>query len=83
MGQLALPRLPRESQALRGSGIPGLENRETWGTRRVTPAMEAGISNHVWTIEELCALLPKLASSNRLAEKQMVVATLNGQVEHK
>jgi hypothetical protein len=45
--------------------------------------MEAGISNHVWTIEELCALLPKLASSGRLAEKQMVVAALNGQVEHK
>jgi hypothetical protein len=52
-------------------------------TLRVTPAMESGISNHVWTIEELCALLPKLPSSDRLAEKQMVVAALNGQVEHK
>jgi IS1 family transposase len=27
-------------------------------TLRVTPAMEAGIANHVWTIEELVALLP-------------------------
>jgi hypothetical protein len=26
-------------------------------TLRVTPAMEAGISNHVWTMEELVALL--------------------------
>jgi IS1 family transposase len=52
-------------------------------TLRVTPAMESGISNHVWTIEELCALLPKVPSSARLAEKQMVVAALNGQVEHK
>ena len=26
-------------------------------TLRVTPAMEAGISNHVWTIEELVGLL--------------------------
>jgi hypothetical protein len=26
-------------------------------TLRVTPAMEAGISNHVWTLEELIGLL--------------------------
>ena len=26
-------------------------------TIRVTPAMEAGISNHVWTIEEMVKLL--------------------------
>lgn len=52
-------------------------------TLRVTPAMESGISNHIWTIEELCALLPKSLSSARLAEKEMVLAALNGQVEHK
>jgi len=28
-------------------------------TLRVTPAMEAGISNHVWSIEQLCDLLPE------------------------
>jgi IS1 family transposase len=28
-------------------------------TLRVTPAMEAGIANHVWTVEELIALVPK------------------------
>ena len=28
-------------------------------TLRVTPAMEAGISDHVWSLEELVALLPK------------------------
>jgi IS1 family transposase len=28
-------------------------------TLRVTPAMEAGLSDHVWTVEELCALLPE------------------------
>jgi IS1 family transposase len=27
-------------------------------TLRVTPAMEAGISDHVWSVEELCGLLP-------------------------
>ena len=52
-------------------------------TLRVTPAMEAGISNHIWTVEELCALLPKSQSSARIAENHMVVAALNGQVEHK
>jgi hypothetical protein len=26
-------------------------------TLRVTPAMEAGVSNHVWTIQEIVALL--------------------------
>jgi len=26
---------------------------------RVTPAMEAGIADHVWSVEDLIALLPK------------------------
>jgi hypothetical protein len=26
-------------------------------TLRVTPAMEAGISNHVWTLDEIASLL--------------------------
>ncbi len=31
-------------------------------TLRVTPAMEAGLSNHVWSIEEMVALLDRKAS---------------------
>jgi len=27
------------------------------GTLRVTPAMEAGVSDHVWSIEEIAGLL--------------------------
>ena len=27
-------------------------------TRRVTPAMEAGLSDHVWTLAEIVGLLP-------------------------
>jgi len=27
-------------------------------TLRVTPAMEAGLADHVWTVDELIALLP-------------------------
>ena len=34
-------------------------------TLRVTPAMEAGLSNHVWTIEELVALLPAAEPKKR------------------
>jgi IS1 family transposase len=28
-------------------------------TLRVTPAMEAGLTDHVWTLEELCSLIPE------------------------
>jgi hypothetical protein len=45
-------------------------------TLRVTPAMESGISNHVWTIEELCELLPQPVSSTRAAEKNLVLKAL-------
>jgi hypothetical protein len=48
-------------------------------TLRVTPAMEAGISNHVWSIEELCGLLPRQASSARQAENDLVVRALSGE----
>jgi hypothetical protein len=44
-------------------------------TLRCTPAMEAGISNHIWTIEELCALIPE-TSSARQTEKNVVLKAL-------
>jgi hypothetical protein len=43
---------------------------------RVTPAMEAGISDHVWSIEELCGLLPQSPSSSRRIENGMVLKAL-------
>jgi len=45
-------------------------------TLRVTPAMEAGITDRVWTISEMCALLPERSSSARQAEKNMVLKAL-------
>ncbi len=33
---------------------------------RVTPAMEAGLTNHVWTIEELCGLIPEKKPLQRI-----------------
>jgi hypothetical protein len=34
-------------------------------TLRVTPAMEAGLTDHVWSIEELVALLPESKPAKR------------------
>src|SRR5271166_604650 len=45
-------------------------------TLRVTPAMEAGISDHVWSIEELCALLPKPVVSASQIEKNLLLRAL-------
>lgn len=45
-------------------------------TLRVTPAMEAGISDRVWTIEELIALLPKPVVSASQIEKNLIARAL-------
>ena len=34
-------------------------------TLRVTPAMEAGLADHVWSVEELISLLPEPQSKKR------------------
>jgi IS1 family transposase len=44
-------------------------------TLRVTPAMEAGLTDHVWTLEELCSLLPETRPSARI-EKEMISEAL-------
>ena len=36
-----------------------IANSKSGRTATSTPAMEAGITNHVWSLDELCALLPK------------------------
>jgi IS1 family transposase len=41
-------------------------------TLRVTPAMEAGLADHVWTLAELCALLPKPVSSITQIDKMLI-----------
>ena len=37
----------------------------THKTLRVTPAMEAGLSDHVWSLEEIAALVPALVAKKR------------------
>jgi IS1 family transposase len=44
-------------------------------TLRVTPAMEAGLTDHVWTLEELCGLLPE-KKPNARADKEMITKAL-------
>lgn len=45
-------------------------------TLRVTPAMEAGLADHPWTIEELCGLMPKKVSSVSIIEHELVQKAL-------
>jgi IS1 family transposase len=49
-------------------------------TLNVTPAMEAGLTDHVWGIEEICALLPKPTVSASKIEKNLVAKALNVKV---
>lgn len=46
-------------------------------TLRVTPAMEAGISDHVWSFEELAALIPEPVAKKRGAYKPRHIAISN------
>ena len=45
-------------------------------TLRVTPAMEAGISDHVWSIEEMCGLLPQAGSAAKRIDKEIILKAL-------
>jgi IS1 family transposase len=49
-------------------------------TLRVTPAMESGLANHVWTIEELCRLLPETASAAKRIDKGLTLKALGEQI---
>jgi IS1 family transposase len=44
-------------------------------TLRVTPAMEAGLTDHVWTLAELCVLLPEKKPNARV-DKELVLKAL-------
>ena len=48
-------------------------------TLRVTPAMEAGISDHVWSIEEMCGLLPEQESAAKRIDKNLLLKALFGE----
>jgi len=41
-------------------------------TLKVTPAMEAGLTDHVWSLEELCVLMPKPTVKASTIESELV-----------
>ena len=45
-------------------------------TIRCTPAMEAGVSDHVWSVEEVCRLAQSPANPCRAIERMMVSKAL-------
>jgi len=45
-------------------------------TLRVTPAMRAGLTDHVWSIEELCALIPETVASKSSIARDMLFKAL-------
>ena len=45
-------------------------------TLRVTPAMEAGLANHVWTVDELIALLPKPVARPTTKDRELLLRAL-------
>src|SRR5437667_142524 len=47
-------------------------------TLKVTPAMEAGLTDHVWSLEEICALLPKPTVKASNIEKETLLRAVNG-----
>jgi hypothetical protein len=40
--------------------------------RRSNSAMEAGLTDHVWSLEEICALLPKPTVKPSIVEKDLI-----------
>jgi hypothetical protein len=45
-------------------------------TLRVTPAMEAGICDHVWSVEELIDLLPENHKIGMQTDKALILKAL-------
>jgi hypothetical protein len=43
---------------------------------RVTPAMEAGLTDQVWTLAELCELLPTVKPNSRI-DRELVLKALS------
>lgn len=45
-------------------------------TLRVIPAMESGLSDHLWSIEELCDMLPENHKIGAKADKAFILKAL-------
>jgi IS1 family transposase len=49
-------------------------------TLRVTPAMEAGLADHIWSIEEMCALLPERKSPVAAIDRALLLKAMGGRM---
>jgi hypothetical protein len=49
------------------------------GANHVTPAMEAGLANHIWGLEELCGLLPETASATKRIDRALILKAFGEQ----
>jgi hypothetical protein len=49
-------------------------------TLRVAPAMESGISDHAWSIEEMCGLLSDAPNATKRIDKGLVLKALGEMV---
>jgi hypothetical protein len=47
---------------------------------RVTPAMETGLTDHVWSLEEMCATLPAQASAAKRIDSGLILKALGEKV---
>jgi hypothetical protein len=52
-------------------------------TLRITPAMAAGIADHVWSVEEVCGLAKESVNRYREIEKMMVARALGESTENR
>lgn len=48
-------------------------------TLRVTPAMESKVTDHVWSLDEMCALLPQAPSAAKRIDKELILKALGEQ----
>jgi len=48
----------------------------THPTLRVTPAMESGLTDHIWSLEEMCATLPAQTSAAKRIDKGLILKAL-------
>jgi hypothetical protein len=44
--------------------------------------MEAGLSDHVWSIEEMCSLLPEAESAAKRIDKGIILKALGDKIAH-
>ena len=75
-----------QSQEKKGQTCQGVGSGSLWfmyynfcrvhQTLRVTPAMEAGISDHVWSVEEMCALLPEKQAIGSQIDRALILKAL-------